>query len=285
MTNTLKTVFLLALLSVLVVFAGGMLGGKTGAIVALGFAALLNLGAYWFSDKIVLAQYGARAVEPGQLPRLESIVDRLCARSGLPRPRIYVIPGPQPNAFATGRNPAHAAVAVTEGLLQAMPDEELEGVVAHELAHVRHRDILIGSIAATMAGAVAMLASIARWGAMFGGVGGGDRDREGGGGAIGFLVMAIVGPIAAMMVQMAVSRSREYAADAGAAEMTGNPYGLARALRRLGQLSGRIPMDASPATAHMFIVSPLSGGGLLSLFSTHPPLEERIRRLVGEAAL
>ena len=283
MANTAKTVFLLTLLTVILVGAGELLGGTGGAAAALVFAALLNLGAYWFSDKIVLAQYGAHEIAPGEAPRVERIVDGLVARAGLPRPRIFVIPERQPNAFATGRNPQHAAVAVTEGLLDLMNDDELAGVLAHELSHVRHRDILIGSIAATIAGAVSFLATMARWGAIFGGFGGGDRDRDGG--VLGLLAMAIVAPIAAMLVQLAVSRSREYAADAGAAELTGNPVGLARALRRLETASRRVPMDASPATAHMFIVSPLCGRSFASLFSTHPSIDDRVRRLVGEMPL
>ncbi len=284
MTNALKTTFLLAVLTALLVLIGGAFGGRSGMLIAFAFAALMNFGAYWFSDRMVLAQYRARELQPGELPRLDRIIDGLCGRAGLPRPRLFLIPEDQPNAFATGRNPAHAAVAVTEGILQLMTDEELEGVIAHELSHVRHRDILIGTVAATLAGAITMLASMARWGAMFGGFGG-DRDREGGGGVLGLLVTAIFAPIAALLVQMAVSRSREYEADAGAAKMTGNPYGLARALKRLGEFTHRIPMDASPATAHMFIVSPLSGQSFATLFSTHPPLEERIKRLVGGAAL
>ncbi|MCE5245812.1 MAG: zinc metalloprotease HtpX [Candidatus Polarisedimenticolia bacterium] len=283
MANTAKTVFLLTLLTVILVGAGELLGGTGGAAAALVFAALLNLGAYWFSDKIVLAQYGAHEIAPGEAPRVERIVDGLVARAGLPRPRIFVIPERQPNAFATGRNPQHAAVAVTEGLLDLMNDDELAGVLAHELSHVRHRDILIGSIAATIAGAVSFLATMAKWGAIFGGFGG-DRDRDGGG-VLGLLAMAIVAPIAALLVQLAVSRSREYAADAGAAELTGNPVGLARALRRLQTASQRVPMDASPATAHMFIVSPLCGRSFASLFSTHPSIDDRVRRLVGEMPL
>jgi heat shock protein HtpX len=285
MTNAIKTLFLLTVLTVLLVLFGGAFGGRTGAVVALVFAAVMNFGTYWFSDKIVLAQYRAREIPPGAHPRLDRIIDGLTARSGMPRPRVYVIPQEQPNAFATGRNPQHAAVAVTEGILQLMNDEELEGVIAHELSHVRHRDILIGTIAATLAGAITMLATMARWGAMFGGLGGNSRDRDGGGGVIGLIVMAIVAPIAALLVQMAVSRSREYEADAGAAQLTGNPYGLARALKRLDEYSHRIPMDASPATAHMFIVSPLTGRSLMNLFSTHPPLAERIKKLVGGNAL
>ena len=283
MANTAKTVFLLTLLTVILVGAGELLGGTGGAAAALVFAALLNLGAYWFSDKIVLAQYGAHEIAPGEAPRVERIVDGLVARAGLPRPRIFVVPERQPNAFATGRDPRHAAVAVTQGLLDLMNDDELAGVLAHELSHVRHRDILIGSIAATIAGAVSFLATMAKWGAIFGGFGG-DRDRDGGG-VLGRLAMAIVAPIAALLVQLAVSRSREYAADAGAAELTGNPVGLARALRRLQTASQRVPMDASPATAHMFIVSPLCGRSFASLFSTHPSIDDRVRRLVGEMPL
>ncbi|MBP7148849.1 MAG: zinc metalloprotease HtpX [Acidobacteria bacterium] len=284
MGSTLKTFFLLALLTVLLVVVGQLVGGQQGAIIAFVLAVVMNFGTYWFSDRIVLARYRAQELQPGQVQRLDAIIDRLVARTGMPRPRLYLIPETQPNAFATGRNPAHAAVAVTEGLMRAMDDEELEGVIAHELSHVRHRDILIGTVAATMAGAVTMIASMARWAAMFGGFGGRD-EREGGGGALGLLFLMIVAPLAALIVQLAVSRSREYAADQGAATITGNPYGLARALRKLGQLSGRIPMDASPASAHMFIVSPLSGGAFMSLFSTHPPLEERIKRLLGGRSL
>lgn len=285
MTNTIKTFFLLAVLTCLVVLAGQLIGGTHGALIALALAAVMNFFSYWFSDKIVLMSYSAKPLEPGALPRLEAIIDRLTARSGLPRPKLYLIPEEQPNAFATGRSPQHAAVGVTVGILQLMTDEELEGVIAHELTHIRNRDILIGTIAATMAGAITMLATMARWGAMFGGLGGSDRDRDGAGSLIGMLFMAILAPIAAMLVQMAVSRSREYGADQGAAEMAGNPYGLAKALQKLGQVSGRIPMDASPASAHLFIVNPLSGRSLMSLFSTHPPLEERIQRLIGRNQL
>ncbi len=280
-TNYLKTALLLGLLTGLIVLCGGALGGRSGMMFALVLAAVMNFGSYWFSDKIVLAMYRAKPVSEAEAPRLHSIVERLVARAGIPKPRIYVLDEPSPNAFATGRNPSHAALAVTTGLLQMMDDEELEGVIGHELGHVRNRDILISSVAATIAGAITMLASMARWAAIFGGFGGRD-DREGGaGGALGFLFMAILAPIAAVVIQMAVSRSREYAADATGARFAGHPEGLARALEKLGRASQRIPLDASPATAHMFIVKPFSGQALLSLFSTHPPIEERIRRLLG----
>jgi heat shock protein HtpX len=277
--NYLKTALLLGLLTGLILLVGGMLGGRQGVVIAFAFAVLMNFGSYWFSDKIVLRMYRAQAVSAAEAPRLHAIVDRLVARSGLPKPALYVIPEAAPNAFATGRNPQHSAVAVTQGMLQAMDEEEVEGVVAHELAHVKNRDILISSIAATIAGAVSMLAYFAQWGAMFGGLGG--RHDERGSNPIALLAMAILAPIAALIIQMAISRSREYAADATGAQMAGNPFGLARALEKLGALNRRVPMSANPATAHLFIVAPLSGGGMLQLFSTHPPLEERIRRLRG----
>ena len=276
--NHMKTVLLLGLLTGLILVCGQLLGGRTGVVVALGLAALMNLGSYWFSDRIVLAMYRAQPVSEQQAPRLHALVDRLVASGDLPKPKLYVLPQKAPNAFATGRNPRHAAVAVTQGLLELMNEEEVEGVLAHELAHVKNRDILIGSIAATIAGAIAVLASMARWGAIFGGFGGRD-DRDGG--VLGLLAMAIVAPIAALVIQMAVSRSREYAADATGAEIAGNPYGLARALEKLEQYSRRVPLPASPATSHMFIVKPLSGRAMMRLFSTHPPVEERIRRLLG----
>ena len=280
-TNYVKTALLLGLLTGLIVLCGGALGGRRGMVFALAVAAVMNLGSYWFSDKIVLAMYRAKPVLEAEAPRLHSIVQRLTARAGIPMPRIFVLPERSPNAFATGRNPSHAAVAVTAGLLEMMDDEELEGVIAHELGHVKNRDILISSIAATIAGAITMLASMARWAAIFGGVGGRD-DRDGdGGGALGFIFMAILAPIAAVIIQMAVSRSREYAADASGARFAGSPAGLARALEKLGRASERIPMNANPATSHMFIVKPFSGRALLNLFSTHPPIEERIRRLLG----
>jgi heat shock protein HtpX len=277
-TNYIKTALLLGLLTGLIVLCGGLVGGRSGMVVALALAAVLNFGTYWFSDKIVLAQYRAKPVTAQEQPRLHAVVDRLVARSGLPKPALYVLPEAAPNAFATGRGPQHAAVAVTAGLMQSMSDEELEGVVAHELGHVKNRDILIASIAATIAGAIGMLSMMARFGAMFGG---GRDDDNRGGSAIGLLVTAIVAPIAAMVIQMAVSRSREYAADATGAAMAGNPYGLARALEKLDQLNRRVPIHATPATSHMFIVMPFSAGGLGKLFSTHPPIAERIRRLVG----
>jgi len=277
-TNYLKTALLLGLLTGLIVVCGQLLGGTSGMVIALVVAAGMNLVSYWFSDRIVLAMYRAKPVEPAAAPRFHAIVDRLVARAGMPKPKLFVLPEAAPNAFATGRNPSHAAVAVTQGLLELMSDEEVEGVVAHELAHIKNRDILIASVAATIAGAISLLASMARWGAIFGGQGGRD---ERGGGVLGLIAMAIVAPLAALVVQMAVSRSREYAADATGAVIAGNPYGLARALEKLGQYARRVPLAASPSTSHMFIVMPLSTSGLTSLFSTHPPIPERIRRLVG----
>jgi len=279
-TNYLKTALLLGLLTGLILLLGGVLGGRSGMTIALVFAAAMNFASYWFSDKIVLAMYRAKPVGAAEAPKLHSIVERLVARAGIPKPKLYVIPDPSPNAFATGRNPSHAAVAATTGMLELMNDEELEGVIAHELAHVKNRDILISSVAATIAGAIGWLASMARWGMMFGGYGGRD-DRDSGGGGIALILSAIFAPIAALILQMAISRSREYAADASGAALAGQPYGLAKALEKLGQYSRRIPLHATPATSHMFIVNPLTGGALLNLFSTHPPLEERIRRLVG----
>ncbi len=279
-TNYVKTALLLGLLTGLIVLCGGALGGRSGMLIALVLAAVMNLGSYWFSDKIVLAMYRAKPVSEAEAPRLHSIVDRLVARAGIPKPKLYVLPEKAPNAFATGRNPAHAAVAATAGLLEMMDDEELEGVLAHELAHVSNRDILISSIAATIAGAITMLASMARWGAIFGGFGGRDERDGNGGGVLGLLFMAILAPIAAVVIQMAVSRSREFAADATGARFAGHPEGLARALEKLGRASQRIPMNASPSTSHLFIVKPLSGRAFLGLFSTHPPIEERVRRLL-----
>ena len=280
MGNQIRTTILLAVMTALIVWVGQFLGGRQGMIIALIFAAGMNFFSYWYSDKLVLKMYRAREVTPEQEPVLYETVQRLTQRAGLPMPKLYVIPQQTPNAFATGRNPAHAVVAVTEGLLSIMADDEVAGVLAHELAHVKNRDILIGSIAATMAGAIMVLASIARWSAIFGGAG--SNDEEGGGtGFIGLIVMSIIAPMAAMVIQMAISRSREYLADATGASFVGNPEGLARALEKLGTYSKKLPMNANPSTAHMFIVNPLSGKSLMSLFSTHPPLEERIARLRG----
>ncbi|MEW6442967.1 MAG: zinc metalloprotease HtpX [bacterium] len=283
MGNTLKTTLLLGLLTGLILWIGGYLGGRSGMMIAFVFALAMNLGSYWFSDKIVLAMYRARQVDPQQAPGLYRMVERLAQRAELPMPRVFVIPSDSPNAFATGRNPRHAVVAVTQGILKLMRDEELEGVLAHELAHVKDRDILISTIAATMAGAVMMLASMARWTAIFGGFGGRD-DEDRGGGIFGLLFMAILAPLAAMLIQLAISRTREYQADAEGARIAGQPYGLASALEKLGLATQRIPLQANPATSHLFIVNPLTGKSLQSLFSTHPPLEERIRRLRGTAA-
>jgi len=274
--NTMKTFLLMGLLTVLLVFVGRLLGGQNGMIMAFFVAVVMNFGSYWFSDKVVLRMYHAREVTKAEAPDLFSLVEELAGRAALPVPRVYVIPDEQPNAFATGRNPEHAAVAVTEGILKTLSRDELQGVLGHELAHVKHRDILIGTIAATFAGAISMLANMAQWAMIFGGSRSDDRE---GGNPAGGLVMMIVAPIAALMIQMAISRSREFLADEGGAQFSGNPLSLANALRKLEKRVEQIPMNASPATAHMFIVNPLSGGGLLKLFSTHPPMEERIARL------
>jgi heat shock protein HtpX len=277
MANGLKTAFLLGTLSALLLGLGEVLGGANGLATAFVFAALMNLGSYWFSDKIVLRMY--RATEVGPAHPLYRIVERLTVRANLPMPKVYVIPDPSPNAFATGRNPSHAAVAATEGILQALNEHELEGVIAHELAHVKHRDILISSVAATIAAAIMMVARMAHFAAMFGGYGG--RDERGGSNPIALLATMIFAPFAAMLIQMAISRSREFAADAGGAAIAGNPYGLADALRKIDAISKRVPLDANPATAHMFIVKPFAGGGITSLFSSHPPTEARIAALLG----
>ena len=276
--NTLKTTFLMALLTVLLVTLGGALGGQGGMGIALVMAAGMNFFSYWFSDKIVLKMYGAQEVGEHDHPAFYGMVRRLATQAGLPMPRVYLIPSESPNAFATGRNPKHAAVAATEGILRLLSSEELEGVMAHELAHVQNRDILVGTIAATFAGAIAMLGNMLQWGAILGA--GRSDDEEGAGGLVGSLVMAIVAPLAAMLIQLAVSRSREYLADETGARICGRPLALANALRKLHTASHLMPMqEARPATAHMFIVNPLSGGSLVSLFSTHPPMEERIARL------
>lgn len=279
MSNSLKTALLLGLLTGIILGIGQLFGGSQGLVIAFVFALLINFGSYWFSDKIVLAMYQAREVGLDEAPELYRIVQNLVLRAQLPMPRLYLIPSQSPNAFATGRNPHHAVVAVTEGLARIMSREELEGVIAHELSHVRNRDILIGSIAATLAGVIMMVANMARWAAIFG-VGRGERDDEGGGGGVlGLILMSVLAPIAAVMIQMAISRSREFLADATGARIAGSPLGLASALQKLSRASEIMPLEARPETAHMFIVSPLSGGSLLSLFSTHPPVEERIARL------
>jgi len=275
MNNAIKTGLLLAILTALFVVIGGAIGGEQGMIVAFMFALVMNFASYWFSDKIVLAMYGAKPIEESQAPALYRIVRTLATRSSIPMPKVYLIPSEAPNAFATGRSPQHAAVAVTEGIMRILDEEELEGVLAHELAHVKNRDVLISTIAATMAGAITYLAHMAQWAALFGG----RRDDEEGGGMFGAIFMAILAPIAAMLVQMAVSRAREFQADASGARIAGKTWGLANALGKLHQASRIVPMDATPATAHLFIVNPLAGGSFLKLFSTHPPIEERIARL------
>lgn len=274
--NGLKTMVLMITLTLMLVAIGGILGGKSGMTFALIMAFGMNFFTYWFSDKIVLKMYGAKQVSEAEAPDLYGMVRRLSQRAELPMPKVYIMHKDQPNAFATGRNPKNGAIAVTTGIMRILSREELEGVIAHELAHIKHRDILVGTVAATIAGAISYLAQMAQWAMIFGG----RRDNEGeGGNPIAALVMMIVGPIAAMMVQMAISRSREYGADSGGARIAGNPLYLASALKKLHMASQRIPMHANPATSHMFIVSPLSGGGILRLFSTHPPIEERIIRL------
>jgi len=275
--NTLKTMFLLTLMTLLFVFVGGLLGGNQGMVVAFIFAAVMNFATYWFSDKIVLATYRARQVDEAAHPRLYSVVRRVASAAHLPMPKVYVIPVGTPNAFATGRNPRHSAVAVTEGILRILDEDELEGVISHEMAHIGNRDILTGSIVATLAGAISMLAFMARFAAIFGGFGGRDSDSRGGG--LGLLIMALVAPLAALLIQMAVSRSREYAADDTGAKNSHKPLALANALKKLEYAARRVPLEAKPSTAHLFIVNPLSGKGVASLFSTHPPVQERVARL------
>jgi len=280
MGNQFRTAILLAVMTSAFLLIGQLLGGSHGMFIALIFATGMNFFSYWFSDKIVLRMYRATEVTAQQEPELYDMVRILCRNADLPLPKIYIIPQDSPNAFATGRNPEHAVVAVTQGLLRLMGREEVMGVIAHELGHVKNRDILIGSIAATMSGAIMMLANMARWSAIFGG--GRSNDEEGGGlSGIGLILMSIIAPIAALLIQMAISRSREYLADATGAGFAGNPKGLAKALEKLGAYSGSLPMDANPATAHMFIVNPLSGKSMMNLFSTHPPLSDRIARLRG----
>jgi heat shock protein HtpX len=278
--NTFKSTLLLVVLTVFLIFIGGWVGGRNGMVIAFVLSVIFNFGTYFFSDKLALSMYRAQPVTREQLPRAYEVVERLAAKQGLPMPKIYVIPSESPNAFATGRNPKHASVAVTHGILQLLDDEELEGVLAHELGHVRNRDILTSSVAATLAGAITMVARMGYWASLFGGYGG--RDERNRGGGLGGLFMIILAPIAASLIQLAISRSREYEADATGARETGNPYALARALQKLDDYSRRIPMQASPTTAHLFIVAPLLGsGGIANLFSTHPPIKERIRRLIG----
>ena len=286
MGNTFKTAFLLTALTLLLMGIGRYFGGENGMILALAFAVVMNFVSYFFSDKIALAMYRAQPVTREELPRAYATVERLTQKIGIPMPKIYVIPTESPNAFATGRNPSHASVAVTHGILSLLNDEELEGVLAHELGHVNNRDILISSVAATIAGAITMLASMGRWAMIFGGYGGRDREERGGGGLAG-LLMLIVAPIAASLIQLAVSRSREYQADASGAHYTGNPYALASALQKLDAYSRRMPMQASPSTAHLFIIQPLlgmNGAMFANLFSTHPPIAKRIERLTGRPA-
>jgi heat shock protein HtpX len=277
MSNALKTTLLLALLTGLLMWVGQLIGGMQGLVLGLVLAAVMNLGSYWFSDRIVLAAYRARELSEEQAPDLFRIVRELAAGAHMPMPRVYLIPTDSPNAFATGRSPDHAAVAVTEGIMRLLTIDELRGVLAHELSHVRNRDTLISAIAATLAGVVMMVARMAQWAALFGGI---RRDeRDDGGGALGFLLLVIVAPLAAMLIQLAISRAREYEADATGARLSHAPDALASALEKIATASGRIPLPAGPATAHLWIVNPLRGNWLASLFSTHPPIEERIRRL------
>jgi heat shock protein HtpX len=284
MGNMFKTAFLLTAMTLLLMFFGRYFGGQNGMFLALAFAAVMNFVSYFFSDKIALAMYKAQPVTREELPRAYAAVERLTQKIGIPMPKIYVIPTESPNAFATGRNPSHASVAVTHGILSLLTDEELEGVLAHELGHVNNRDILISSVAATIAGAITMLASMGRWAMLFGGFGGGRDRNRGNGGGLAALFMLIVAPIAASLIQLAVSRSREYQADATGAHFTGNPYALASALQKLDAYSRRIPMQATPSTAHLFIIQPFLGMNFGSLFSTHPPIAKRIERLTGRPA-
>jgi heat shock protein HtpX len=281
MGNTFKTAFLLTFLTLLLMALGRFFGGQNGMEIALIFAAIMNFVSYFFSDKIALAMYRAQPVTREQLPRVYATVERLTQKIGIPMPKIYVIPSDSPNAFATGRNPSHASVAVTQGILNLLNDEELEGVLAHELGHVNNRDILISSVAATIAGAITYLAQVAKWGMIFGGVERDDRDR---GGGLAGLLMLFLAPLAAMLIQLWVSRTREYQADASGAHYTGNPYALASALAKLDAYSRELPMQATPSTAHLFIIQPLLGMSLGSLFSTHPPTAKRIERLTGRPA-
>jgi len=279
MGNQIRTTVLLTIMTVVIMLVGKMIGGTGGMMIALFIAGGMNFFSYWYSDKIVLKMYKAQEATEAEASLAYRMVDVLSKEAGIPMPKVYIIPQDSPNAFATGRNPENAVVAVTRGLLKTMNPDELAGVLAHELGHIKNRDILIGTIAATMAGAIMMLASMAKWSAIFGGFRGDDDD--GGGGFIGLIAMAIIAPIAATLIQMAISRSREYLADSTAASITGNTEGLATALEKLGAYSKQIPMQAQPATAHMFITNPLAGSNLMKFFSTHPPIEERVARLRG----
>ena len=279
--NTLKTVFLLTVLTVLFVLVGRVLGGTSGMVFAFALALVMNLGAYWFSDRVALAMSGAREVSEAEAPELHRTVERLALRARLPKPRVYVMDTPTPNAFATGRDASHAAVAVTSGIAQILTRDELAGVLAHELAHIRNRDTLIAAVVATIAGAITMIANMAQWALLFGGMGRGEEDESGGGlaGLAGGLLMIFLAPIAATIIQLAISRSREYSADATGASILGDPLPLARALEKLEMANQAIPLAVNPAVAHQFTVQPFSGGGLASLFSTHPPIAERVARL------
>lgn len=285
--NGLKTVLLLGLLTGLLLFVGEAIGGRNGLVLGLGLAVVLNFASYFWSDKIALKMNGAQPISRDEAPMVYRILERLAANNQLPMPKVYAIPTDSPNAFATGRNPEHASVAVTQGIMRLLNEQELEGVLAHELSHVKNRDILISAVAATIAGALTMIARMAYWAELFGGFGGRSSDNERGGGIFSGLLMIIVAPIAAMMIQMAISRSREYQADASGAAMTHNPEGLASALQKLDAYSKRLPMQASPSTAHMFIIQPFTGRGLMgavgNLFSTHPPIPKRIERLTGRS--
>ena len=286
MGNTVKTAFLLTLLTVLLVLIGEHFGGRDGLILGFLIAAGMNFFTYFYSDKLALKMYKAQPVTREELPRAYEVVERMTQRMGIPMPKMYVIPTESPNAFATGRNPKHASVAMTHGILGLLNDEELEGVLAHELGHVQNRDILTSSIAATLAGAITMIARMGYWASLFGGGGQGGGGRQRGGGGLGGLFMLIVAPFAAMLIQLAVSRSREYEADATGAKTTGNPYALASALEKIDAYSKRLPMVASPSNAHLFIAQPLVGGGMFTnLFSTHPPMQKRIERLIGRSSV